>query len=370
MRVFILPAVQSRSGEGVTPWSGAPEVGGGHARRPNLPADGARSHGCGTTCTTAADAPTRPDRRYPEPAANAATPGSGRPPSPACCTARTTDARTGSDGGCSATEDRTHSSPASPAAHSPHAHASDSVPRSSARGTRGQSMGGGVCAERGTSELLGVHHERALVLALQHRRRGGRNLNPSPSDAALKELFANAGDFAMSDERSRVLYLDGELCVVWSTLQVVGSLTQRLGRCNRLPALAPDPTAPYRSGLRRSKRDNQRSAKELSQRLRAASQRLREATKAEDDPRTAAREFLAALAELIACLLRFLVRMLILLLSRLLGRAAADDVPVWKPDPIDTTPQITPRGPNPIFPVFLHRGGFRRSALGSVVLAA
>lgn len=105
-------------------------------------------------------------------------------------------------------------------------------------------------------------------------------------------------------------------------------------------------------------------------RLRSAVENLRSATTA-TERRTAVRNFLAALAELIACLLRFLVRVLILLLSRLLGRAVADDVPVWKPEPIDTSPQITPRGPNSVFPVTNHRGGHHSScALGSAVLAA
>ncbi|MFF3544624.1 hypothetical protein ACFYXD_22570 [Streptomyces platensis] len=86
--------------------------------------------------------------------------------------------------------------------------------------------------------------------------------------------------------------------------------------------------------------------------------------------RDSAREFLAALAELSAQLLQMLARVLLVLLSRLLGRTAADDVPVWKPVPIDSTPQIAPRGPNPTFPVNVNRGGHYRSTRGSVVLAA
>ncbi|MEU4349713.1 hypothetical protein [Streptomyces sp. NPDC023838] len=58
------------------------------------------------------------------------------------------------------------------------------------------------------------------------------------------------------------------------------------------------------------------------------------------------------------------------LLSRLLDRAAANDGPVWTPVPIDTSPQVTPRGPNSAFPVNINRGGHHRSTLGSVVLAA
>ncbi|MFJ3649880.1 hypothetical protein [Streptomyces murinus] len=86
--------------------------------------------------------------------------------------------------------------------------------------------------------------------------------------------------------------------------------------------------------------------------------------------REAAREFLAALAELRAQLLQMLARVLLVLLSRLLGRTAADDVAVWKPVPIDSTPQIAPRGPNPVLPVNINRGGHQRSMLGSVVLTA
>lgn len=104
-------------------------------------------------------------------------------------------------------------------------------------------------------------------------------------------------------------------------------------------------------------------------RLRGAAEDLRSAVTV-TERRSAVREFRAALAEFLDCLLRFLVRVLILLLSRMLGRVGADDVPVWKPDPIDATPQITPRGPNTAFPVTTYRGGRRSSAQGSAVLAA
>ncbi|MEU7636548.1 hypothetical protein AB0C11_10705 [Streptomyces sp. NPDC039016] len=86
--------------------------------------------------------------------------------------------------------------------------------------------------------------------------------------------------------------------------------------------------------------------------------------------RAAARVYLEALAELVSRLLQFVARVLLLLLSRALGRAYAEDVPVWQPEPIDETPQIAPRGPNHAFPVPTHRGGHHRSALGSAVLAA
>lgn len=104
-------------------------------------------------------------------------------------------------------------------------------------------------------------------------------------------------------------------------------------------------------------------------RLRDAAEDLRAAVTIAER-RTAVREFRAALAEFLVCLVQFLVRVLILLLSRMLGRMGADDVPVWKPDPIDTAPQITPRGPNTSFSVTTYRGGRRSSAQGSAVLPA
>ncbi|MEW1668795.1 hypothetical protein ACWGSB_01725 [Streptomyces albidoflavus] len=111
------------------------------------------------------------------------------------------------------------------------------------------------------------------------------------------------------------------------------------------------------------------AAESARERFRETAEQLRAAT-APAERRLAARAFLAALAELVACLLRFLVAVLLLLLSRLQGSATADELPTWKPDPIETAPQIAPRGPNPAFPVNINRGGRRRSALGSAVLAA
>ncbi|MFG2906220.1 hypothetical protein ACGF13_14270 [Kitasatospora sp. NPDC048286] len=89
-----------------------------------------------------------------------------------------------------------------------------------------------------------------------------------------------------------------------------------------------------------------------------------------EEKRASARAFLQAVAELVLCLLRFLVRALLALLSRSLGCANANSAPTHKPVPIDLTPQITPRGPNSAFPVITHRGGLRSSALGNVVVAA
>ncbi|MFE6916499.1 hypothetical protein [Streptomyces rubiginosohelvolus] len=104
-------------------------------------------------------------------------------------------------------------------------------------------------------------------------------------------------------------------------------------------------------------------------RVKLASEDLRVARTAAER-RSAARAYLEALADLISCLIRFLVRALILLLSWLLGRGAVTDTPVWTAVPIDTAPQVAPRGPNSAFPVFIYRGGHFRSALGSVVPAA
>ncbi|MEB3965614.1 hypothetical protein OKJ48_36100 [Streptomyces kunmingensis] len=111
--------------------------------------------------------------------------------------------------------------------------------------------------------------------------------------------------------------------------------------------------------------------------VREARSRLRQAADAlhtaqgTAERRTAAGEFLAALAELVAQVFAFLVRVLMRLLSRLLGYPSADDVPVWAPVPLERTPEISPRGPNSAFPVNTHRGGHYDSrALGSAILAA
>ncbi|MBH5334947.1 hypothetical protein IHE55_09135 [Streptomyces pactum] len=84
----------------------------------------------------------------------------------------------------------------------------------------------------------------------------------------------------------------------------------------------------------------------------------------------AAAEFLAALAELKVQLLQIIARLLLLLLSRALGRRHSEDAPDWQPEPLDETPQIAPRAPSTALPVITYRGGHRGSALGSAVLAA
>ncbi|MFL4495932.1 hypothetical protein ACJ6WD_32530 [Streptomyces sp. VTCC 41912] len=113
-----------------------------------------------------------------------------------------------------------------------------------------------------------------------------------------------------------------------------------------------------------------RIAKGLRSRLHVAAYGMRTATTAEER-REAAREFLSALAELIARLIGFLARLLLRLLSGLLGRAARNDLPVWTPIPLERTPEVIPRGPNPAFPVNINWGGHHSSrAPGSAVLAA
>ncbi|MET8715799.1 hypothetical protein ABZV52_21835 [Streptomyces sp. NPDC004735] len=92
--------------------------------------------------------------------------------------------------------------------------------------------------------------------------------------------------------------------------------------------------------------------------------------KTSSERRKYVREFLGALAESIAQLLQMLARVLLVLLSRLLGRTGTFDMLAWKPVPLDSAPQITPRGPDHAFPVNIYGGGHYRSALGSVVLAA
>lgn len=108
----------------------------------------------------------------------------------------------------------------------------------------------------------------------------------------------------------------------------------------------------------------------------SARERVRESAKAmqraenTNARRAAARDFLAAVAELVLCLLCFLVRALLTLMSRSLGRTSANHTLVWQPEPIEESPQITPRGPNTALPVSCYRGGRRSSALGNVVVAA
>ncbi|MFE2747803.1 hypothetical protein ACFXKX_26280 [Streptomyces scopuliridis] len=103
--------------------------------------------------------------------------------------------------------------------------------------------------------------------------------------------------------------------------------------------------------------------------LHEAGNKLKSAT-SRAERRVAVRGFLSALADLLLCLLQFLVRAVLMLLSQLIGRSSVIPTALWKPEPIDTSPRVTPRGPNPAFPVITYRGGHYRSTLGSVVLAA
>ncbi|WP_326811565.1 hypothetical protein OIE62_15935 [Streptomyces scopuliridis] len=93
----------------------------------------------------------------------------------------------------------------------------------------------------------------------------------------------------------------------------------------------------------------------IRSRLDVAAYGMRTATTTEER-RQAAREFLSALGDLLACLIGFVVRLLLRLLSGLLGRATVIDVSVWPPIPLERTPEITPRGPNVCLP-YEHQPG-------------
>jgi hypothetical protein len=106
------------------------------------------------------------------------------------------------------------------------------------------------------------------------------------------------------------------------------------------------------------------SVESAKTRLAKAADALRDAQGVHDP--SLVTEYLAALAELLAYYVSFQRRSLMALLASLAPRPA--DCVIWAPRPLDTSPQVAPRGPNPAFPVISLRGG--RSALGSAVLAA
>ncbi|MFI6607128.1 hypothetical protein [Streptomyces sp. NPDC050507] len=108
---------------------------------------------------------------------------------------------------------------------------------------------------------------------------------------------------------------------------------------------------------------------EVRNRLRDAGEMLRNAV-TRSDKRAAVRKFLEALTELLLFLVRFFVSATLLMLSYSISRVDDGVNARWKPPPMDTAPQITPRGPNSAFPVLTYRGGHYGSALGSAVLAA
>jgi hypothetical protein len=108
---------------------------------------------------------------------------------------------------------------------------------------------------------------------------------------------------------------------------------------------------------------------EVRSRLCDAGELLRNAV-TRSDKRAAVREFLEALTELVLFLVRLFARAVLLLLSCSVSRINVGTKSLWKPPPMDTAPQITPRGPNSAFPVNTYRGGHHSSALGSAVLAA
>jgi hypothetical protein len=108
---------------------------------------------------------------------------------------------------------------------------------------------------------------------------------------------------------------------------------------------------------------------EVRSRLCDAGELLRNAV-TRSDKRAAVREFLEALTELVLFLVRLFACAALLLLSCSVSRINVGTKALWKPPPMDTAPQITPRGPNSAFPVNTYRGGHHSSALGSAVLAA
>ncbi|MFC8868020.1 hypothetical protein ACFUAC_10250 [Streptomyces sp. NPDC057148] len=105
-------------------------------------------------------------------------------------------------------------------------------------------------------------------------------------------------------------------------------------------------------------------AESAKTRLAKAADALRDAQGVHDPSLVS--EYLAALADLLAYYVSFQRRSLMALLASLTPRPA--DCVNWAPRPLDRSPRVAPRGPNPAFPEIILRGG--RSALGSAVLAA
>lgn len=201
---------------------------------------------------------------------------------------------------------------------------------------------------------------------------GSRGSDDREAPSCVREGPLPCNAPCLSDRPSSLLGMNsslggGAMTESWGADSPVSKVRDYIDRLNL--AVVRGETQHVVCGLRMEDLDVRPAGSHPHDRLRTAALRLEVAGTAAER-RTAARALAEALAEVIACLLRFLIRVLILLLSRLLGRAAADDVPVWKPVPIEATPQIAPRGPNSAFPVTTHRGGHHRSTLGSVVLAA
>ncbi|MEU2332678.1 hypothetical protein ABZ770_16090 [Streptomyces sp. NPDC006654] len=158
-----------------------------------------------------------------------------------------------------------------------------------------------------------------------------------------------------------------------SSLPHITELVQRAGRTHRESAKVgrTDAAVYYYTGsgkteayvaLRKTYREARTKAAEARKLMLSAS--------SVDELRSAAREYLAALAELFACLLRFIIAAVLLALFRSAARLPESDHSDWKPAPIDAFPRIAPRGPNFAAPVLTVRGGHSRSTPGSVVLTA
>lgn len=136
--------------------------------------------------------------------------------------------------------------------------------------------------------------------------------------------------------------------------------------CGGDPAVGYVTALQLAGGLRRGRESEGEEARSAKDRLRQTVDALRNASS--ENAQTLVAEFLAALAELLAYRVSYARRSLLMLLAAI--PRPPQDCPVWIPTPIDTSPRVTPRGPNFAFPVSNHRGGHYRSTLGSVVLAA
>ncbi len=158
-RVFLLPHVQSQEEKGapaLVRTADARRLRDGNALPQQIhQAVCVRSRGYGMTCTADADASQHPDLQLPAQSTAFATVGNGRQRTRHDRTAHTTDSRTGTRGGYAAKGARTRSSPVSHAARSLPAHEPHNGHPWSARGTRGQSKGGGVCGAWGITSGQG-----------------------------------------------------------------------------------------------------------------------------------------------------------------------------------------------------------------------
>lgn len=173
----------------------------------------------------------------------------------------------------------------------------------------------------------------------------GVNLQ-ADSTQVIKSLWANLqGPFKVPQpRRSWISTGSGKTSIILDVLSKVD---------HNLSLWAIDEVYSYRQVVDRFLPRETNPEADPRARFRAAAARLR----ASQTPSTA-RAFLSALADLIAYVLSFLTLLLILLMSSLMGQQRSNaDLAVWKSEPIESLPQITPRGPNKRFPVYRHRVG-------------